>query len=50
MKLELDIFSTNMQVSAFLKINPVTAELLYAEREIDITEQIVTFRNFTKAS
>jgi hypothetical protein len=33
MKLELDIFSTNMQVSDFLNINPVRAELLYAERE-----------------
>jgi hypothetical protein len=47
------IFSTdfkNIQISNFMKIFPVGAELFRADRRADMTKLIVAFRNFAKAS
>jgi hypothetical protein len=50
MKLEfIDRFSKNIQLSNFIKILPVGAELLHADRGTDMKKVIVPFRNFTKA-
>jgi len=38
------------QISIFMKIRPVGAELLHAERRTDMTKLIVTFCNLTNAS
>jgi len=47
-------FSENPQISYFMKIRPVGAELFYAERRTDgwtsVTKLAVAFRNFVKAS
>jgi len=46
MKLEFfDRFSENIQISDFMKIRPVGAELFHADRQTDMTKLIVTFRN-----
>jgi hypothetical protein len=39
----------NNEISNFLKIRPVEAEFLHADRETDMTMLIVTLRNFEKA-
>ena len=48
------IFSTDFrkkkaQMSSFVKIRPVEAELLHADRQTDMTKLIVAFRDFAKA-
>ena len=50
MKLELSpqIFEKT-QVSSFIKIRPVGAELFHADGQTDMTELIVAFRNFGNA-
>jgi hypothetical protein len=48
-KLEfLDRLSKNMQISNLMKIRPVWAGLLHADRWTDMTKLIVAFRNFVK--
>jgi hypothetical protein len=42
-------FSKNNQISNFVKIRPVGAELLYADGRTEITKLIVAFRNFANA-
>jgi hypothetical protein len=37
------------QISNFMKIRPVGAELFHADRRTDLTKLIVGFRNFTSA-
>jgi len=48
-----DIFSINTQISIFMKIRPVGAELFGAdgrtERKADMTRLIVSLLNFAKA-
>jgi hypothetical protein len=48
------IFSTDfrkkLQISNFMKIRPVGAELFHADRRTDMMKLIVTFRNFANAS
>ena len=47
------MFSTDFfkksQISNFIKIRPVRAELLYADGRTDMTKLIVAFRYFAKA-
>jgi hypothetical protein len=51
MKLEFfDRFSKNTQVSNFIKILPMGAELFHADGRIDMTRLLVAFRNFANAS
>jgi hypothetical protein len=45
----LRIFSKNTEVSNFIKILPVGAELLHSEGRTDTTKLMVAFRNFAKA-
>jgi len=40
-------FEKNTQISNFMKIRPVEAELFCADGQTDMTKLIVTFRNFT---
>jgi len=46
-------FCKNLQISNFMKIRPVGAELFHAERQsdrrMDRTKLIVAFRNFANA-
>ena len=42
----LDRFSKNTQMSDFMKIRPMGAELFHADGQIDMTNLFVTFRNF----
>ena len=42
--------SENKQISNFMKIRPVRDQLFHANRETDMTNLIVAFRNFAKAS
>ena len=50
----LDRFSKNSQVSNFVKIPPVAAELFHLDGRVDartdMTQLIVAFRNFAKTS
>jgi hypothetical protein len=49
----MDRFSKNAQMSFFMKIRSVAAELFHADRQTDRQtgmNQIVAFRNFAKAS
>jgi len=47
MKLEFprQIFGKNSQISDFMKIPPVEAELFHADRRTDMTKLIIAFRN-----
>ena len=47
----LDEFSKNSQISNFMKIRQVGAELIHADRRTDrdVTKLTVAFRNFTNA-
>ena len=54
MKLEfLDSFSKNTQISNFMKIRPVRAELFHAYERAEgykkVMKLIIAFRNFAKA-
>ena len=44
----LDILSKNLQISRFMKIDPVRAEMFHAERQTD-RQRDVTNLNFTNA-
>ena len=41
--------SKNTQISKFMKIRPVGAELFHADGQTDVAKVIVTFRNFANA-
>ena len=45
----LDIFSKSTQISNCMKIPPGGAELFYADRQTDMTNLTVAFRNFAEA-
>ena len=50
MKLEfVDRFSKKSQISNFIKIRVVEAELFHAEGQTDMTKVIVSFRNSANA-
>ena len=51
MKLEFSqqIFEKNNEISSFMKIPPVEAELSHVNGRTDMTKLIVIFRNFAKA-
>jgi hypothetical protein len=42
-------FSKKAQISSFIKIRPVAAELFHSDRQTNMTKLIVTFRNCAKA-
>ena len=42
-------FSKNLQISNFMKIRPVGAELFHADGRTDMTKLIAPFRNFANA-
>jgi len=42
-------FQKSTQISNFLKIRPVGADLLHLDRRTDTTKLIVAFRNFANA-
>ena len=44
----LDWFSKNTQISNFIKIRPVGAELFHTDGQTDMTKLTVAFRNFAK--
>ena len=44
------VFSKNAQMLNFMKICPLGAEFFHANCRTDITELIIAFRNFSKAS
>ena len=45
----LDRFSKNTQISNFMKLRPVGAELFHANGRTDMMKLIATFRNFANA-
>jgi hypothetical protein len=45
----LNRFSTKAQISNFIKIRPVEAELFHTDRQTDMTKLTVAFRNFANA-
>ena len=51
MKLEFsrEIFGKRAQISSFIKIHLVGAELFHADRRTDMTKLIVAFHNFVNA-
>ena len=51
MKLESSkqIFEKKVQISSFIKICPVGADLFHADTQTDKTKRIVAFRNFANA-
>jgi len=46
----LDSFNKNKQTPNFIKIRPLVAELLHADRQTGTKKLIITFRNFVKAA
>jgi len=42
-------FSQNLQISSFMKIRPVDAELYHGKRRTDTTKVMITFSNFANA-
>jgi len=42
-------FPNNTEISNFMKLRPVRAELFHADGQTDITKLIVVFRNFANA-
>jgi len=46
----VDIFLKNTEISNFMKIRPVGAELFHANGRTDMAKLTVTFRNFANAS
>jgi hypothetical protein len=40
-------FSKNTQISNFMKIRPVRAEVFHGDRRKDMTKLIIAFRNFS---
>ena len=46
----LNRFSKNSQISNFMKIRPVVAELFRTDKRTDMTNLIVAFRNFANAT
>ena len=49
MKFEFSRFSKNIEISNFMKIRPVGAELFHAVGRADRMKIIVAFRNFANA-
>jgi proteasome assembly chaperone (PAC2) family protein len=49
LKFSRQIFLKNAQISNFMKIRPVGAELFNADRQTDMTKLIVISRNFANA-
>jgi len=47
--LNVSNFSKNTQISNFMKIRPMGAELFHMDRRTDMTKLIVAFRNFVNA-
>jgi hypothetical protein len=45
----LNKFSKDIEISNFMKIRPVGAELFHTDRQTDMTKLIVAFRNFANA-
>ena len=45
----LNRFSKKLQISSFIKIRSVAAELFHADGQTDMTKLIVAFRNFANA-
>ena len=43
----MDIFSKNRQISNFIKISSVGAELFHADGKTDMTKLIFAFHNFS---
>jgi hypothetical protein len=39
----------NIQISNFMKIHPLEARLFHADEQTNMTQQIVSFHNFTQA-
>ena len=48
-KFSLNRFLKNIQISNFMKILSVGAELFHADRRTDMTKLMVAFRNFSNA-
>ena len=44
-----NIFSKNFQISNFMKIRPIGAELFHAGVKTDTTKLAITFRSFANA-
>jgi len=49
LKISVNKFSKNIQISNFIKILSVGAEMFHADRWKDITKLTVAFRNFSNA-
>ena len=45
----VDLFEKKSQISNFMKIRPVGAELLHVDGKTDTTKLTVAFRNFANA-
>jgi hypothetical protein len=45
----LNIFSKNSQISNFMKLRSMRAELFHADGQTDMTKLTVAFRNFVNA-
>ena len=45
----MTVFKKNTQISSFMKICPVGAELFHADGQMDMAKLIVAFHNFANA-